>query len=90
MTVDDAKLAKLRELANYRRTSGSAWRGVNRIHKRWPRAGRCQSARQSHDLRQTWMWKDSAMHYSRSKSRMDLRSIYLNCEDFKQHTFPNV
>ena len=34
--------------------------------------------------------KTLLLHYSRTKLKNDLRSIYLNCEDFKQHTFPNV
>jgi hypothetical protein len=34
------------------------------------------------------MRKDPASTHGALKS--DIRSIYLNCEDFKQHTFPNV
>ena len=34
--------------------------------------------------------KTLLLHHSRREIKPDLRSIYLNCEDFKQHTFPNV
>jgi hypothetical protein len=34
--------------------------------------------------------KTLLLHYSASKLPDDIRSVYLNCEDFKKHSFPNV
>lgn len=34
--------------------------------------------------------KTLLLHYSSSKLAADVRPIYLNCEDFKHHSFPNV
>lgn len=34
--------------------------------------------------------KTLLLHHSSRMLRTDLRSIYLNCEDFKRHSFPNV
>jgi len=34
--------------------------------------------------------KTLLLHHSASILKSDLRSIYLNCEDFKRHSFPNV
>jgi hypothetical protein len=34
--------------------------------------------------------KTLLLHHSARTLRPDLRSVYLNCEDFKRHSFPNV
>ena len=34
--------------------------------------------------------KTLLLHHSSRALRPDMRSIYLNCEDFKRHSFPNV
>ncbi|WHQ69250.1 hypothetical protein [Methylorubrum extorquens] len=34
--------------------------------------------------------KTLLLHHSSRSLRDDVRSVYLNCEDFKKHTFPNV
>jgi len=34
--------------------------------------------------------KTLLLHHSSRNLRADLKSIYLNCEDFKRHSFPNV
>lgn len=34
--------------------------------------------------------KTLLLHYSSKSLNSDMRSIYLNCEDFKRHSFPNV
>lgn len=34
--------------------------------------------------------KTLLLHHSSRTLREDLRSVYLNCEDFKRHSFPNV
>src|SRR4051812_354814 len=34
--------------------------------------------------------KTLLLHASGGMLKQNLRAIYLNCEDFKQHTFPNV
>jgi len=34
--------------------------------------------------------KTLLLHHSARELRPELKSIYLNCEDFKRHTFPNV
>lgn len=34
--------------------------------------------------------KTLLLHYSTRNLNSDVRSVYLNCEDFKQHSFPNV
>ena len=47
-------------------------------------------ARANHTIFRRGCGKTLLLHNSRSKLKADLRSIYLNCEDFKQHTFPNV
>jgi hypothetical protein len=34
--------------------------------------------------------KTLLMHFSAKKVRADVRVVYINCEDYKQHSFPNV
>ena len=34
--------------------------------------------------------KTLLLHHSQRKLPVGIRSVYLNCEDFKHHTFPNV
>lgn len=34
--------------------------------------------------------KTLLLHYSATRLSSDIRPVYLNCEDFKKHTFPNV
>jgi Cdc6-like AAA superfamily ATPase len=34
--------------------------------------------------------KTFLMHFSAKKVRADVRVVYINCEDYKQHSFPNV
>ena len=49
------------------------------------------SARQNHAIfARRGCGKTLLLHDSARKSPDDVRAIYLNCEDFKRHTFPNV
>lgn len=49
------------------------------------------SARQNHTIfARRGCGKTLLLHGSTNNLPMDIKAIYLNCEDFKQHTFPNV
>jgi hypothetical protein len=49
------------------------------------------SARQNHAVfGRRGCGKTLLLHYSASQLPPDIRSVYLNCEDFKKHSFPNV
>lgn len=49
------------------------------------------SARQNHVIfGRRGCGKTLLLHYSAQKLPRTIRAIYLNCEDFKKHTFPNV
>jgi hypothetical protein len=49
------------------------------------------AARQNHAIfGRRGCGKTLLLHYSASQLPSDIRSVYLNCEDFKKHSFPNV
>jgi predicted AAA+ superfamily ATPase len=49
------------------------------------------SARQSHCIfARRGCGKTLLLHQSRRELSADIRAIYINCEDFKHHSFPNV
>jgi Cdc6-like AAA superfamily ATPase len=89
MMVEATKLANLRELI----TEGlRVQRDVDAItYINVGHALEDASARANHVIfARRGCGKTLLLHDSRSKLKPDIRSIYLNCEDFKQHTFPNV
>ena len=89
MMVEETKLAKLRELI----TEGlRVQRDVDAItYINVGHALEDASARANHVIfARRGCGKTLLLHDLRSKLKPDIRSIYLNCEDFKQHTFPNV
>jgi hypothetical protein len=87
--VEEAKLTKLRELITEGlrvQRDGEAITYINVGH-----AIEDACARANHTIfARRGCGKTLLLHDSRSKLKSDIRSIYLNCEDFKQHTFPNV
>lgn len=89
MIVEAAKLTKLRELITEGlrvQRDGEAIQYINVGH-----ALEDACARANHTIfARRGCGKTLLLHYSRSKLKSDMRSVYLNCEDFKQHTFPNV
>ncbi|MDP9160160.1 MAG: hypothetical protein M3O09_08015 [Acidobacteriota bacterium] len=49
------------------------------------------AARQNHVIfARRGCGKTLLLHYSAGKLPNDIRTVYLNCEDFKKHSFPNV
>ena len=42
------------------------------------------------NFRQAGLWKTLLLHHSSRTLSSEIQSVYLNCEDFKRHTFPNV
>jgi len=49
------------------------------------------SARQNHAIfGRRGCGKTLLLHYSADNLPADIRTVYLNCEDFKKHSFPNV
>jgi hypothetical protein len=89
MKVEDQKLSKLRELITEGlrvQRDGDPIEYINVGH-----ALEDACARANHVIfARRGCGKTLLLHKSRSKLKADLKSIYLNCEDFKQHTFPNV
>jgi hypothetical protein len=89
VTVDQQKLAKLRELITEGlrvQRDGDPIEYINVGH-----ALEDACARANHTIfARRGCGKTLLLHNSRSKLKDDMRSVYLNCEDFKQHTFPNV
>ncbi len=87
--VDHKKMARLRALITEGlrvQLGGEAITYINVGH-----ALEDASARQNHTIfARRGCGKTLLLHDSTKKLREDIRSIYLNCEDFKQHTFPNV
>ena len=48
-------------------------------------------ARQNHTVFARWgCGKTLLLHYSSQQLDPSIKSVYLNCEDFKRHSFPNV
>jgi hypothetical protein len=89
MKVEEAKLSRLRELITEGlrvQRDGDSIKYINVGH-----ALEDASARANHVIfARRGCGKTLLLHDSRGKLRAEIRSIYLNCEDFKQHTFPNV
>ncbi|MDH2357424.1 hypothetical protein QCM80_43780 [Bradyrhizobium sp. SSUT112] len=87
--VDHKKLAKLRQLITegLRVQLGSeAITYINVGHSMQD-----ISARQNHTVfARRGCGKTLLLHDSRKQLSPEIKAIYLNCEDFKQHTFPNV
>jgi hypothetical protein len=87
--IEEKKLSKLRELITEGlrvQRDGEAITYINVGH-----ALEDACARANHTIfARRGCGKTLLLHDSRSKLRSDIGSIYLNCEDFKQHTFPNV
>jgi Cdc6-like AAA superfamily ATPase len=49
------------------------------------------SARQNHAIfGRRGFGKTLLLHFSADNLPPDIRTVYLNCEDFKKHSFPNV
>ena len=89
MTVDPAKLRKLRALITEGLRVQRDGEAITYINVGQALEDAC--ARANHTIfARRGCGKTLLLHDSRSKLQEDLRSIYLNCEDFKQHTFPNV
>jgi hypothetical protein len=89
MPVEDEKLATLRELITEGLRVQLGAEPIEYINVSHSLEDACSKANHTIFARRG-CGKTLLLHYSQSKLRDDLRSIYLNCEDFKQHTFPNV
>lgn len=49
------------------------------------------AARQNHAIfGRRGCGKTLLLHHSESQLQSEIRTVYLNCEDFKKHSFPNV
>jgi hypothetical protein len=87
--VDQEKLARLRKLITEGlrvQLGNDAITYINVGH-----AMEDVSARQNHTIfARRGCGKPLLLHDSAKALPSDVRAIYLNCEDFKQHTFPNV
>jgi hypothetical protein len=87
--VDQAKMARLRQLITEGlrvQLDGETISYINVGH-----ALEDAGARQNHTIfARRGCGKTLLLHHSSKNLRGDIRAIYLNCEDFKQHTFPNV
>lgn len=87
--VDHKKLAKLRQLITEGlrvQLGNEAITYINVGH-----AMEDISARQNHTVfARRGCGKTLLLHDSSKQLPAEIKSIYLNCEDFKQHTFPNV
>jgi len=89
MKVDKAKLSKLRELITEGLRVLRGGESIEYINVGHALEDACSRANHTIFARRG-CGKTLLLHYSRGKLKEYLRSIYLNCEDFKQHTFPNV
>jgi hypothetical protein len=88
--VSQKKLARLRELIteSLRVQRGGA-ELIDYINVGHALEDAC--ARQNHAIfARRGCGKTLLLHASSKSLRSDIKSIYLNCEDFKRHTFPNV
>jgi hypothetical protein len=87
--VDQKKLARLRQLITEGlrvQLGNDAITYINVGH-----AMEDVSARQNHTIfARRGCGKTLLLHDSAKALPSEIRAIYLNCEDFKQHTFPNV
>jgi hypothetical protein len=87
--VDQKKLARLRQLITEGlrvQLGGERISYINVGH-----ALEDASARQNHAIfARRGCGKTLLLHASSSSLSEDVRAIYLNCEDFKRHSFPNV
>jgi hypothetical protein len=87
--VDEDKLARLRKLITESlrvQRGGESITYINVGH-----ALQDASARQNHTIfARRGCGKTLLLHDSAKQLSLDIKPIYLNCEDFKRHTFPNV
>jgi len=87
--VDHKKLARLRQLITEGlrvQIGNEAITYINVGH-----AMEDISARQNHTVfARRGCGKTLLLHDSAKQLPVEIKAIYLNCEDFKQHTFPNV
>ncbi len=89
MKVEEAKLSRLRELITEGLRVQHDGESIEYINVGHALEDAC--ARANHVIfARRGCGKILLLHDSRGKLRADIRSIYLNCEDFKQHTFPNA
>lgn len=87
--VEQAKLAKLRELITEGLRIQRDGEPITYINVGHALEDAC--ARANHVIfARRGCGKTLLLHDTRQKLKSELRSVYLNCEDFKQHTFPNV
>jgi hypothetical protein len=89
LMVDQKKLARLRQLITEGlrvQLGNEAITYINVAH-----AMEDVSARQNHSIfARRGCGKTLLLHDSAKSLPPEIKAIYLNCEDFKQHTFPNV
>lgn len=89
MTAQDKKLLKLRDIINENIRTQLDNDRVNYIS-----TGHTVSdvaAKQSHCIfARRGCGKTLLLHHSRRELSREVRAIYVNCEDFKHHSFPNV
>lgn len=87
--MDDDKFAKLRELITESLRVQKGGDLIDYINVGHALEDAC--AKQNHAIfARRGCGKTLLLHDSARKLRKDLRAVYLNCEDFKRHTFPNV
>ncbi|WP_322034562.1 hypothetical protein [Burkholderia sp. BCC1970] len=89
MSTQEEKLEKLRNIINENLRTQLANDRVNYIST--GHTLNDAAAKQSHCIfARRGCGKTLLLHHSRRKLAADTKAIYINCEDFKHHSFPNV
>ncbi|MFZ0846512.1 MAG: hypothetical protein WAM62_12035, partial [Pseudolabrys sp.] len=87
--IDAEKLRKLRELITEGLRVQQGGEAISYINVGHALEDACAKANHTIFARRG-CGKTLLLQASRGQLKQELRSVYLNCEDFKQHTFPNV
>jgi predicted AAA+ superfamily ATPase len=89
MSAQDNKLHKLRDIINENLRTQLDNDKVNYISTGHTLGD--VAAKQSHCIfARRGCGKTLLLHHSRRALAKDIKAIYINCEDFKHHSFPNV
>src|SRR5690242_10667168 len=87
--INDSKLSRLREVITENLRVQRDGEQIDYINVGTALQDAC--AKQNHAIfARRGCGKTLLLHHSSRQLKANLRSVYLNCEDFKRHSFPNV